>query len=92
MPGVYKEKKCPYCGVTHRKRGVYCSKSHANLDRPKEVYEKVSEWMRGTDKGQELQFNLKSMIEDDLPMVGGVSKARDSFVSGGDLWTTDDSW
>jgi hypothetical protein len=24
MPGVYREKVCPNCGITHRKRGEFC--------------------------------------------------------------------
>lgn len=30
MPGVYKLKNCPKCGVEHRKRGLFCSQSCAN--------------------------------------------------------------
>lgn len=30
---MYKEKVCPVCSVKHRKRGVYCCQSHANMDR-----------------------------------------------------------
>ena len=28
--GQYKEKTCPTCGATHRKRGPYCSRSCGN--------------------------------------------------------------
>lgn len=28
--GNYREKTCPTCGVTHRKRGPYCSRSCGN--------------------------------------------------------------
>ena len=34
MPGVYKEKSCKFCNTIHRKRGLYCSQSCANRDRP----------------------------------------------------------
>lgn len=27
---VYREKVCPYCGITHRRRGPYCCQSHAS--------------------------------------------------------------
>lgn len=30
MPGVYKLKNCPKCGVEHRKRGAFCSQTCAN--------------------------------------------------------------
>lgn len=33
MPGVYKLKICPVCSAEHRKRGPYCSRSHAAQDR-----------------------------------------------------------
>jgi hypothetical protein len=29
MPGVYKKKNCPSCGVEHRKQGKYCGQSCA---------------------------------------------------------------
>lgn len=45
MPGIYKEKTCPTCGTTHRKRGPYCCQACANRDRP-EYSPKVSENMR----------------------------------------------
>lgn len=28
--GQYREKQCPHCGVTHRKKGNYCSRSCGN--------------------------------------------------------------
>lgn len=30
MPGVYREKTCPTCGISHKKRGPYCSRSCGN--------------------------------------------------------------
>lgn len=33
MPGVYREKECPVCGIKHRKRGNHCSQSCANSTR-----------------------------------------------------------
>lgn len=27
MPGVYREKECPTCGIKHRKKGKYCCQS-----------------------------------------------------------------
>lgn len=90
MPGVYRKKNCPYCGVEHRKRGPYCSAEHARADRDPEIYEKVSDFMKHTDKGRELTANLKNQEIDELPSVGGLShNSSSSFVSGGDLWTTD---
>lgn len=92
MPGVYKRKNCPYCNVEHRQRGPYCSKSHANLDRKPEVYEKVSEFMKHTDRGRELTANLKNQEIDELPQFSNlVVKPSNSFVSDGDLWVSGDA-
>jgi len=33
MANQYKEKNCPVCNSTHRKRGLYCSQSCANSTR-----------------------------------------------------------
>jgi hypothetical protein len=30
MPGVYREKVCPNCSVTHRKRGEFCGQACAS--------------------------------------------------------------
>ena len=44
MPGVYREKECPQCGLKHRKKGNYCSQSCASSDR--EPTEGMREHMR----------------------------------------------
>ena len=33
MANQYKEKKCPVCNATHRKRGIFCGQSCANSTR-----------------------------------------------------------
>jgi hypothetical protein len=33
MGGIYKLKKCPNCGIDHRKRGLFCGQSCANASR-----------------------------------------------------------
>jgi hypothetical protein len=45
MPGVYRLKRCPVCDIEHRKRGPYCSKSHAQSDRKvsEETKQKISD-------------------------------------------------
>lgn len=90
MSNVYRKKNCPYCNVEHRKRGEYCSASHAALDRSEEAKKKVSDWMKYSDRGQELTGNLKNQEIDELPSVGGITnRSSNSFVSDGDLWTSD---
>lgn len=90
--GQYREKECPQCGVKHRQRGPYCSKSCSNLARSPKVYEKVSKWMKESDKGQEITYQLHNDPEQEPPVAGGYSNPnvpRNGFVEGGDLWITD---
>ena len=35
MPNQYKEKQCPVCNQSHRKRGAYCCQSCANSNQSK---------------------------------------------------------
>ena len=94
MPGVYREKVCPACGIKHRKRGEYCSKTCSNKDRDPQVYEKVSQFMK-SDRGQELTYRLHNDPDYDPPVVGGFGKSDDGpkgVIIGGDFWTSDDSW
>jgi len=44
MPGQYKLKKCKFCSIDHRKKGIYCSQSCASSDR--EPTEAMREGMR----------------------------------------------
>lgn len=48
MANVYREKTCPACNKTHRKRGEYCCASCAASNRvlSDDVKEKISEGMR----------------------------------------------
>jgi hypothetical protein len=46
MPNVYREKVCPKCQVKHRKRGIHCSQSCANTNRP--ASDKTKEALRKT--------------------------------------------
>ncbi len=106
MPGVYKKKNCPVCGIEHRKRGPYCSRSHAVSDRTvsEETRQKHSEntAKRFADKTSDAYLdNL-----DNLRQATAVSKGRDTTPipprqrtdrSGetidGDYWIpVDDSW
>ena len=68
MPNVYREKVCPRCEKTHRKRGMYCSASCGNSGR--EVSDKQRENMRKVAT----EFNLtpeaiamKRMIQSGVP-------------------------
>lgn len=90
--GEYKEKLCQHCNKAHRKRGPFCSKTCSNLGRKPEVYEKVSEWMRGSEKGQEITFNLHNDEDTDPRIMVSQPQETNRFVESGDVWTLDDNW
>ena len=48
MPGVYREKECPNCGVFHRKKGNYCSKpcSTTSVNKTREISDKARDNIR----------------------------------------------
>lgn len=78
MPGVYREKQCPVCGITHRRRGPYCSRSHAAQDRTvsAETRQKLSDagLKRYEDKSSEQYLDTL----DNLKQATAVSKGRDT--------------
>jgi len=105
MAGIYRKKICPVCGIEHRRRGPYCSRSHAAQDRTvsAETKAKLSEagLKRYEDKSSE-QY-LDSV--DNLRQATAVSKGRDTTPiaprlrpdrSGetidGDYWVSEDDW
>ena len=105
MVGIYRKKICPVCGIEHRKRGVYCSRSHAAQDRTvsAETKQKLSEagLKRYEDKTSEQYHDTL----DNLRAATAASKGRDttpipprqrSDRSGetidGDYWVSADDW
>lgn len=93
MPGVYREKECPTCGIKHRKKGVFCSKTCSNKGRDEEYKQKMRDKMLYTDEGQMRSWNLNWDDTDEPvapPMNVGPSLNRNQFVSGGDVWTIAD--
>ena len=51
MSGQYKIKKCPACNKEHRKRGLFCSQSCSNVDRP------VTDNMRSAMRKVAVEYN-----------------------------------
>jgi len=51
MSGQYKLKECPTCNKEHRKRGLFCSQSCANVDRP------VTDNMRNAMRKVAIEYN-----------------------------------
>lgn len=106
MPGVYRKKICPVCQVEHRKRGPYCSKSHALSDRKitDETRAKLSEINKARYEDKTSDDYLDTV--DNLRQATAVSKGRDTTpipprqrpdrageTIDGDYWVSaDDSW
>jgi hypothetical protein len=92
---AYKEKTCPKCGVTHKKRGEFCSRSCGNA-RAMPEYQKESiaaakrEWHATSDTAAVAAHNYtsKGLNKDPDPVAPMV--ARDAgfgrFVEDGDIW------
>ncbi len=51
MSGQYKLKECPACNKEHRKRGLFCSQSCSNVDRP------VTDNMRSAMRKVAVEYN-----------------------------------
>jgi hypothetical protein len=51
MSGQYKIKECPTCNKEHRKRGLFCSQSCSNVDRP------VTDNMRSAMRKVAVEYN-----------------------------------
>lgn len=94
---AYKEKTCPKCGVTHNKRGEFCSRSCGNSraltpQQKKKIGEKKSLWLRGgSDEAEVAKHNFVSggnnKTPDPVPPVVRKNIPDNSFVQDGDLWT-----
>lgn len=106
MAGIYRQKQCPTCGITHRRRGPYCSRSCAAKDRTHsaETIEKIRE----SNKARVADVTSDAYLEsaDNLRYAAAMSKGRDTSpvaprrpddrrgeVIDGDYWVSDgDSW
>lgn len=92
----YKEKTCPTCGVTHNKRGAYCSRSCGNT-RPMSDTQKESiaaakrEWHATSDNAAVTVHTWTSQGKNKDPdPVAPITKKpiqSNQFVQDGDLWT-----
>jgi len=105
MAGVYRQKQCPVCGITHRKRGPYCSRSHALSDRTHtdETKNKISEagLKRYADKTSDAYLDtadniraaqLASKGRDTTPIPPRMRSDRRGETIDGDYWVSDDDW
>jgi hypothetical protein len=106
MAGIYREKTCPTCGVTHRRRGPYCSRSCGAKNRiiTDETKQKLSDSgkARYEDKTSDDYLNTvenvkaaalksKGINPDPIPPQFRNEYIDDNhFVSSGDYWTVID--
>ena len=92
----YKEKTCPKCGVTHNKRGEFCSRSCGNTRKHKpETKKKIGEakhaWLTsGNEEAEVAKHNYisKRINGEPDPVAPIVSRdiGYNRFVEDGDLW------
>lgn len=105
MPGVYRLKTCPVCGIEHRRRGPYCSRSHAAQDRThsSETIEKIRESNKArvadktSDEYQDAVANLRqatavSKGRDTTPIAPRQQEWHDGESIDGDYWLSVDDW
>lgn len=106
MPGVYRKKNCPVCGVEHRKRGPYCSKSHAMSDRTHsaETIAKITQsnkervadregdaYLETVANMKDAALKSKGIVRDPVPPRQRID--RPGEVIDGDYWiSADDSF
>ena len=105
MAGIYRKKTCPVCGIEHRKRGPYCSRSHAAQDRTHsaETIEKITQSNkdrvadRAGDAYLEAAANLrdaamksKGIVRDPIPPR--LRDDRRGETIDGDYWVSADDW
>lgn len=102
MPGVYKKKNCPVCGVEHRGRGPYCSRSHALQDRKhsEATKKKISEKQtaRLADRTGDAYLDSVAALKDATAKSHGIETSPippriqneyiddNHFVESGDYW------
>ena len=105
MAGVYRQKQCPTCGITHRRRGPYCSRTCAAKDRvvSTETKAKLSEAGqkryedRTGDEYLDAVDNLKAATaaskgRDTTPIPPRMRSDRSGETIDGDYWVSADDW
>jgi len=105
MAGVYREKQCPVCGVTHRRRGPYCSRSHAaqNRKHSAETIEKITQsnkdrvadrtgdaYLESAANLRDAAMKSKGIVRDPIPPR--LRDDRPGETIDGDYWVSGDDW
>jgi len=95
---AYKEKNCPKCGVKHKKRGEFCSRSCGNTRAHKEetklaIAQTQTIRMNSGDAVAENQKHALAVANGSLDPIAPIKPkeiSRNQFVQDGDLWTMAD--
>ena len=91
----YKSKTCPKCGVTHNKRGEFCSRSCGNTRaHTKESKQAISdakkEWHATSEIAAVVAHNYTSLgnnkVADPVAPIVSRDIGHNRFVEDGDLW------
>lgn len=82
----YKEKTCGVCGTKHRKRGLFCSKSCSNSQRP--ISDNIREGMKKVSR--EYQFTPESIANQKLFAAGKIVPSEDFAIQIPDIKSLDD--
>ncbi len=105
MVGIYRKKICPVCGIEHRRRGPYCSRSHAAQDRTHsaETIEKITQsnkarvadrtsdaYLEATDNLRAAQKASKGIRTE--PIAPRQHSDRAGETIDGDYWVSADDW
>lgn len=92
MPGVYREKVCPTCGVKHRKKGPFCSKVCSNAGRDGITRQKISDASKANNTIANVQIASGIVFEPPDPnKIKWDPLGDNQFIASGDIWTTDNS-
>ena len=96
---AYKEKTCEQCGVTHKKRGRFCSRACSDVankgrewtdEQKKAVSDGLSKWHATSDTAAVAVHNWASKGLNQTPEPVAPIKPIDigagRFVQDGDLW------
>ena len=92
---AYKEKTCPACGVTHKKRGEFCSRSCGNkrkhtAETKAKIAEAKREWHATSETAAVVahEFTSKRINAPDEPVPPQIQSPlrNNQYVEDGDLW------
>lgn len=85
-PNRYKEKTCTVCGTKHRKRGVFCSKSCSNSQRP--ISDNIRENMKQV--GKDFSLTPEGIANRKMFVAGTLTASEDFAIQIPDTKSLDD--